>query len=183
MTKVIINKLSIWWLFRTTNSEIFKHNDWFPIDSAKEPIDGCLSIYSWYFKETFQSSTILIRWKDDHTINWISSKLSINMAGSIKLFQYLQSYYYQAMGIHLPQSNQKCSANWRNLFAVFSIAILFLEAFAFLLFKAKTTFEYGTNFYTSISEYCCLLYFFIQYRQMPNISKLIESCEEFIEKS
>lgn len=105
------------------------------------------------------------------------------MAGSIKLFQHLQRYYYKAMGIFLPQSNQKCSPNWRNLFTAFFIAELFFAAFAFLLFKAKTTFEYGTNFYASISESCCLSYFFIQYRQMPNIAKLIESCEKFIEKS
>lgn len=106
-----------------------------------------------------------------------------NMAGRIKLFQHLQRYYFQAMGIFLSQSNQKCSPNWRNLSTAFFIAQLFLAAFAYLLFKANSTFEYGTNFYVSISESCCLSYFFIQYRQMPKISKLIESCEEFIEKS
>lgn len=105
------------------------------------------------------------------------------MAGSIKLFQHLQNHYYQAMGIYLPQPNQQCSPNWRNLSTVFFIGQLFIAALFFLLFKAKSTFEYGTNFYASISESCCLSYFFIQYCQMANISKLIESCEEFIENS
>lgn len=105
------------------------------------------------------------------------------MAGSIKLFQHLQMSYFREMGIYIPQSNQRCSSNWRNLCTAFFIAQLFFAAFFFLLFKAKSAFEYGTNFYTSISESCCFSYFAIQYCQMTNISKLIESCEKFIENS
>lgn len=105
------------------------------------------------------------------------------MAGRIRLLQHLQRSYYQAMGIYLPQSNQKCLPNWRNLLTALFFAQLFFAALAFLVFEANSTFEYGTTFYTCISELCCLSYFYIQYRQMPNISSLIESCEHFIEMS
>lgn len=105
------------------------------------------------------------------------------MAGRIKLFQQLKHSYFEAMGIYLPHSTQKCSPNWRNALIAFFIAQLFVAAFVYLAYGADSTFEYGTDFYASVSESCCLSYFVIQYFQMPKITALIDSCEEFIEKS
>lgn len=156
---------------------IFKRLIWL---SLSELSYAKVSIYIFVILRTkisFQSRTL-----QDKVIA-IDSIKHKNMAGSTKLFQHLQKHYYHPMGIHMPQSNQRCVPNWRNLSTAFFLAQLFIGAFLFLLFEANSTFEYGTNFYTSISESCCLLYFYIQYCQMPNISKLIESCETFIESS
>lgn len=105
------------------------------------------------------------------------------MAGSIKLFQYLQSRH-QAVGIYPPGPNQHSgSFNSKNSIFIFFFAQGWIASFAFFLFEAKSAYDYGFSFYVIITELATLAYYSITILKMPDILTLIEKYEELIEKS
>lgn len=92
--------------------------------------------------------------------------------------------FYETLGIHLPQPNQKYSIfNAKNLFILFILIQMCLTSTAFVLFKAKSEFEYGFPTYVSITEVLSIIYLCIQMWKIEDILKLMKKCDEFIEKS
>ena len=111
-------------------------------------------------------------------IRWCISLLSITtMDSSLKLFQLVQKFY-QTMGIY-----PSLTLNWKNLIFLLAMILQLIGLFAFFLFESTIISERGmvffgitTNFY-SLSDYSITLW------RIPEILKLIELCEKFIEKS
>lgn len=102
---------------------------------------------------------------------------------NIKLFQLVTSWY-QTMSVYSPQSNHQVHSINRNfLFFTLSIALNFSSTFAYFLLKANTIEDYGITFYTSMAGLCALADVLIIFWQTPTILRLIENCEQFIEKS
>lgn len=105
------------------------------------------------------------------------------MAKSVELFKFLQKSY-QTIGFYPSQTGQiGCSFNLKNLFILLSILQLFLSSLAFFLFEAHSLFDYGTSFYTSITNLFSLIILAIILWKMTDILMLIEKFEEYIEKS
>lgn len=112
----------------------------------------------------------------------LSLLTTVIMTGSIKLFQHIQKFH-QIVGIHSSQSNQKqWSAILGKTIFLISSAQLTFTIVAFLLFDAKSMFDYGLAFYILIA----LInntgnYLFFIWRS-ENTFKFIENCVGFIEK-
>lgn len=106
------------------------------------------------------------------------------MAGQLKLkmFQSLRKYF-QILGTYSPGPDESRLFNLKNIFTLFCYIQLFISAVAFTLFKAKTVIEFGLNYYGYMTELLCVFVISTQIYQMNNILKLIEDCEDFIEKS
>lgn len=104
------------------------------------------------------------------------------MTSSLKLFQSVQEFY-QTMGIYSAQSNQLLSFNVKKVFFLFSITTTTISIGLFFLFKASTIQEYGSSLGGASADLYSLLDFVISVCQMPNILKLFELFEIFIEKS
>lgn len=103
------------------------------------------------------------------------------MASSMKLFQSVQSFYC-TMGVYPPEPNQRLSFRLKRIFFPLSSFITFLALVAFFFFEAQTVEQYASAFHGSITELVILADFHIIAWQMPNILKLIENFERFIEK-
>lgn len=105
-------------------------------------------------------------------------------AMAIKPFSTVEKLY-GIIGICLPsQSNRRCSMfNIRSTFILFSLTQMCLTSTAFILFRAKSVFEYGFPTYVSITLASCAVYFSIQFRKIEDILQFIKTCNEFIEKS
>lgn len=101
------------------------------------------------------------------------------MDGPIKLFQNVQNFYH-TMGI---KSNQYFSLNAKKLFFLLFITLGGISVTAYFIFEAKTIEEYGNSFYSAISNLYTLVDFIVTVWRMPDILKLIEKCEKFIENS
>lgn len=108
------------------------------------------------------------------------------MAGgdSIKLFQFIQKYY-RAIGIHKPESNQvdRQSFNSINWFFFLNVIPMLIATTAFFLYKAESMFEYGLSVYYVFSLTFGEIFYVLPIWQTENLSKFIENCERFIEKS
>lgn len=105
------------------------------------------------------------------------------MADRIRLFQSVQTYL-QTVGIDRLQPNQHwLKFNFRNLSFLIGYAHLACTTFLFIVYRAETIIEYGTSFYACETEIAILMDFLCLMRQVENIHKLIEHCENFIEKS
>lgn len=87
------------------------------------------------------------------------------------------------MGIEPPQPNQIHPFNVRNLSFILSLIMFCTSTLAFLIFRAKTLVECGICLYTSLSGLTLLVLISIGIWQEPNIFKLIEMREQFIEMS
>ena len=107
------------------------------------------------------------------------------MAGSIKLFQFVQKCH-QTLGILPRQPNPKqkqlSSHSIQAIFLTCLAQYIFTTA-AFLLFKAKSMFDYGFSFFILIGLANCIAIYLIFIWQSENTLKFIENCEGFIEKS
>lgn len=102
------------------------------------------------------------------------------MTGSIKIFQFVQKCN-QTFGIY---SNQKCdSFNSTKIVILISFALFMLTTAAFLLFKAKSMFEYGFVFFLLATVTNATAIYLIFICTSRNASKFIENCERFIGKS
>lgn len=116
----------------------------------------------------------------DLTISLVST---VEMAESIKLFQFLQKFH-QIIGIYPHQSNQKQrSTNWTKIVFLISFTEFLFTTIAFLLFEAKSMFDYGLVFYLLVSLINDSATYLILIWQSKNTLKFIENCVGFIEKS
>lgn len=105
------------------------------------------------------------------------------MTNKIKLFQSVQKYNH-TMGIRPHRPNQRWPLNiTMNLIFLIGFAQMAVEAAAFLIYREKSTFEFGGSFYAVVTEACTSTFYLVQMWQITNISKLIKHFEEFIEKS
>lgn len=113
----------------------------------------------------------------------VSSVLVVNMAGSIKIFQLFRKCH-QTIGIHPPQPNQKQPLiNWIKWIFVICLAQLMFATAAFMVFEAKSMFDYGLAFLLSIAIINSLVVYLIFIWQTENIVKFIGNCEDFIVES
>lgn len=104
------------------------------------------------------------------------------MAGSVELFHFFQKVQ-QAFGIRPPQLKQKQhSIELRNVLLPIFCAQLITGA-GFLLFEAKSVFEYGFGFYVLITYIHVIAIYSIFIWENENIFEYFESCKKFIEKS
>lgn len=112
----------------------------------------------------------------------ISFKLFVKMASSIKLFQFVQQCH-QIIGVFPSQSNQnqRLIKSTKTKFLIFS-AQLMVSTAGFLVFEAKSMFEYGFTFFILISIINSIVVYLIFIWQSKNTSKFVENCEGFIEK-
>lgn len=111
------------------------------------------------------------------TQNRISlSSLQI-MAGRIKLFRSVENTY-KSIGIYTRQSNQFFAVNFRKVF--FLLLMLLSTCSFFANFLLETSVE---SLYNFIADLLDVSYLFVTIWQMPNIVRLIETYEQFIERS
>lgn len=104
------------------------------------------------------------------------------MAGSIKLFQFVQKYN-QIIGIYSSQSTtMQGSINSTQAFFWISCAQIWFTIAAFLVFEANSMFDYGFEFFAFISIINGIAIYSIFIWQSQNTLKFIENCERFIEK-
>lgn len=106
------------------------------------------------------------------------------MAGSIKLFLIFRKFH-QFFGIDPSQSNQKlwiidCA---KIILFLINSSIFMCATVAFLLFEAKSMFDYGFVFFSLISTIDSIAFYLIFIWQSQNTFKFIEHCEGFIKKS
>lgn len=118
-------------------------------------------------------------------VNSTSLFQSVAMTGTIKLFQSLKKYF-KCMRIELPtdKSIQKCTFKPKNLLFLLIFVHVFLSSITFLLFKAKSAYDYGFSFYISVTEMLAItIYLSIICFKIGDIVTLIQKNEEFIEMS
>lgn len=102
---------------------------------------------------------------------------------SIKLFQFNQKYC-ELIGIKLPRSNQQHTAlNCKNFIFIICSTQLAIALFGFLLTDAKSMDEYAVIFFTLTDLIQTMVAYFVLIWKLENVSKFIENCEQFIEKS
>lgn len=101
---------------------------------------------------------------------------------AIKLFRSVQKYF-EGLGFHAPsQPNQNCKLNHKNGYYIFAVAGMFFPITAFLLFKAKSAYEYSVSFYLSVVMVTMTVYCVVLIYKIGSIVKLIESYEDFVGK-
>lgn len=100
----------------------------------------------------------------------------------MKLFRNVRTYF-DTMGIYCHQTNQARSLNVRILLLLSPIIVMFITTLAFLVFRATAAFEYAICFHFNITRANALVTCLIMHFQMPKITKFIEKCERFIERS
>lgn len=100
----------------------------------------------------------------------------------IQLFQLVQTYF-AAMGycVSPSRAHQQNPFNGRNLYYSFAVAFMIFPFVGFLIFKARSVYEYGITFYTAITLLEGATYYVIMLFEKVNISNLIEKQEKFIE--
>lgn len=102
------------------------------------------------------------------------------MVGSVKLFQFLIKSQ-QMIGIAPNQSKQK--QHLINALYSTALAQLISTSVIFLIFKAKSMFDYGFAFFVTSNTVKALLLYLLLMWQCENTLKFIEYCEGFIAKS
>lgn len=103
---------------------------------------------------------------------------------SIKLFQFMQKHY-RAIGIQPHELNQIDHSffNTKNWILFICLIQLIITILAFLLFKARSMFELGLSVCFLLGLSAAGIFYIIYIWQIDNISKFIENCEKFIERS
>lgn len=104
------------------------------------------------------------------------------MADSIKLFQTFQKIH-QAMGISPSKPNQKQSSiNWRNVILYSATIGQAFPVATFLVFEAKSSFEYGFGSFLVFADIVITTYYLIFIWRSEKTFKFIADFEEFGEK-
>lgn len=113
----------------------------------------------------------------------ISLLSTVSMAGSIKLFQFLQTFH-RILGIYASQPHQKqCSINPMNTICMICLVQMTLSTSAFLVLEAKTVFEFGLGYFMSMAVSSVIGIYFIFIGQLQNTLNFIDNCEGFVTKS
>lgn len=107
---------------------------------------------------------------------------TIIMFGRIELFRCVRRLF-KSIGIVPSKHSEHFAFNWRNLFISSSILIMLVLQVEFFFFEAKSIQEYGLSFYGCVSLILFVFDAAIIVWQMPNILKLMENLEKFIELS
>lgn len=110
----------------------------------------------------------------------VCCRLSGEMAGAVKLFQFVQKCH-QAYGIYPVQPNQRKHST--KFIVLMSYAQFSVTTAAFVLFKAKSMFDFGFVFFLLISITNAIAVYLIFIWQSQNTFEFIGNCEGFIEKS
>lgn len=91
---------------------------------------------------------------------------------------------YKQTGVTASQSDSHSKTfNWKNLSIYFMLAQFGISSLAYFIFKANSIGQYADSFYMFLSVLTCVAFRSVSISKIDNISKLIENCEEFIEKS
>lgn len=114
--------------------------------------------------------------------NGVSFSSIAVMAGSVRLFQTVKKCY-QMLGINSSQSNQTFAHRSRKFLFVLLIKLTILSQFGCFLLETESIQEYGYTFFDVSTGLCILSIFAITVSRISHISKCIEMCEQFIEKS
>lgn len=105
------------------------------------------------------------------------------MAKKIKLF-FIAQQMYAIQGIcPSAQLNEPLSMNYKILRVLLAMAMIVTASLTFFTFDAKSVMDFGMAVSDSNLELLGVFNFIVNMIQMPNIVKLIENCEKFIEKS
>lgn len=103
------------------------------------------------------------------------------MAGPIKLFQSLKSYF-KGMSIDLSQSNPKPTFKPINFLFLLIFVQVFLSSCTFFLFKSSSAYDYGFSFYICAAQLLVMtIYLSIVCSKIADIAALIRAFEDFIE--
>lgn len=113
----------------------------------------------------------------------LSSVLIVTMAGSIKLFQFIQKTY-QTIGISPSKLNsKKCSINPKNTAFLIFLTQYTLTTVGFLMFDAYSMFDFGFAFFNLLSIINPTVIYLLFIWKLENTLNFIEKCEIFIAKS
>lgn len=101
----------------------------------------------------------------------------------MKLFQNVQKMYHQ-MGICSPQSSPNHSLwNAKIVFVFLVLTQSMTSSVVFFLFEANSVGQRADSFYVVLSIPVFLSHTAIIMRKIPDLQRLIEKFEQFIEKS
>lgn len=126
-----------------------------------------------------------ILWSIEHKPNSVDRSVvslwpSIIMTSSVKLFQFFQNIH-QTIGICESQPNQQ---RWlKKLIYRIGLVSFVFSSFAFLIFEARSLFDYGFGSFSLITVVNSSILYVLFIWKSENILKSIGKCEEFIEKS
>lgn len=133
----------------------------------------------------FKNNWLEISWAE----SIINTKLSgwagisllsiITMASSIKLFQFVQKFH-RALGIYPSYSSSSCSRLKLVLICLIQVG---LTLFTFLLFEAKSMYDYGFGCCILISQIIAIVTYLSFVWQSKNTANSIANWEKFIAKS
>lgn len=105
------------------------------------------------------------------------------MTGSIKLFKFFREFHY-GIGLIPSQANQKqYPINWRYIGFLSFLVHQTLDTYAFLVFEAKSMFEFGFSFYVSLVFTNAVIITILFDWQNEKVFEFIRTCERFVEKS
>lgn len=124
-------------------------------------------------------STTLIK-VESHCRSTVRSLSIVIMVILIKLFQRFQKFHQmRIIGISSFQAN----SNSRKTFGLIFFGQFTVTTVAFLVFDAKSLFDYGFGFFTVITAINFNIMYLIFIWEFENTYKFIGNCERFIEKS
>lgn len=99
---------------------------------------------------------------------------------AVKLFRRVRKLF-EAMGFYPPPPpNQKCEFNVENVFYIAKNTWMFIPLTGFLIYKAKSYYEYSLSFYMNVVVLTMAVFCAVMIYKMGSIVKLIESFEEFV---
>lgn len=112
---------------------------------------------------------------------WSSLPVRVTMADSVKLFYTIRKCYVTT-GLYSIQSNQIPPFNSKIFIFLLFNTLYFASACAYVLFCANTIQEYGVSTFIFLTNLTVLILFVLTILRMPQILKLMEMCETFIEQ-
>lgn len=120
--------------------------------------------------------------QDDRSVISLWS-IDIMASSSVQLFQFVQKIYH-IICIEPLQSNQRqCSIVSKRNFFVFFAGQMSVTSFIFLIFEAKSMFDYVLAYMAFITANNGIVIYLLFIWQLKNSFKFIGNCEGFIKKS
>lgn len=104
------------------------------------------------------------------------------MANKIKIFHTLKNMY-EMMGIYPIQPAQSPTFNYKMFCVLLLVTLMFIGSVAYFISEANSMMEFGRTLSALLLEVSAIFYCIVNMIRMPNIVKLIENCETFIENS
>lgn len=104
------------------------------------------------------------------------------MAGSVKLFQHLETVF-QSLAVLPSGRSHKQAIFWKRSFYFLSMILYVIGSLAFLMFEAELISEYCDAFYLFSTESATTCYLIIYIRTMPDISAFLDKLNIFFQES